>query len=172
MKIILGVDPGLASLGWGVLSSSGSSSVDIRYKAHGVISTSSTLPLPQRLLEVEQQFIAILARYAPSAFGYEQQFFVKNVTNGLEVAHTLGVLLLTCAKHNIPVQSFTPSNIKKRITGNARASKESVEKFMCMQLNMDIITPHHASDALAVALVRSYALERSQVHSALAGVLT
>ncbi len=173
MKIVLGVDPGLASLGWGVISYDwNGGAIDIRYKAHGVINTSASLCLPQRLLEIEQKFMAILARYSPFVLGYEQQFFVKNVSSGLEVAHTLGILLLYCAKYNIQAQSFTPSTIKKRITGNARASKESVEKFMCMQLNMDIIKPHHASDALAVALVQCYALERSYLNSSIPTGLT
>lgn len=169
MTVVLGVDPGLASLGWGVLSFDGSV---VRHHAHGVIETSAGSELSARLLEIEQKFDAVLSRYRPVAMGYEYQFFVKNVTSGLEVAHALGVVLLGCAKRRIGTQGFTPPAIKKQITGNARAQKDSVEKLMCLALNIDKIRPHHASDALAIALVRCYSMQREGLKSHIAGTIS
>ena len=162
MKCIVGIDPGLASLGWGVLSlDDNTSSAAIEYRAHGVINTPSDHDLPSRLFTIEQKFDALLSRYSPHALAYEQQFFVRNVTSGLEVAYALGVILLYCAKQNLPIVGYTPTKIKKQITGSAKASKESIEKFICHQLGIDKITPHHASDALATALVLCYAFQQN-----------
>ncbi len=149
---IVGVDPGLASLGWGIISIEQKTGQDICYHAHGVITTQAKRKISQRLLDIERQFDALLLRYNPFVLAYEKQFFVKNVTSGLEVAHALGVILLTCAKRNIEVYSYTPLQIKKQITGKAQAKKEIVEKLVCLQFGIDVINIHHSSDALAVAL--------------------
>lgn len=163
---IIGIDPGLASLGWGVLSIDGynsptttksnNASKQVNHLGHGIIATSSKDSLEYRLLAIEQAIDAIFSRYDISILVYEQQFFVKNVTSGLQVAHALGVVLLYAAKQGLRVHSFTPKEIKQQITGNASARKDTVGQFVCMQLGLDIIEAHHSADALGAALSYCY----------------
>lgn len=156
---ILGIDPGLASLGWGVIridennkNHNSDSCGEISHVAHGVIKTMSTDSLAQRLLFIEQSIDAIFSRYTIYALAYERQFFVKNVTSGMQVANALGVILLYAAKQGLVIESFTPKAIKLQVTGEANAKKDTVEKFLCHLLGMDSIEENHASDALGAAV--------------------
>lgn len=169
---VIGIDPGLASLGWGVLAIEkmtpaaasvyrGHDTSKVYHVGHGVIETSSEESLGNRLLYIEQSIDAIFSRYEIITLSYEKQFFVKNVTSGLNVAHALGVILLYAAKQNIRVTSFTPREIKQMITGKANAPKTTVQKFLCMQLGLDVIDLHHAADALGAAL--SYYYKHSSI---------
>ena len=160
---IIGIDPGLASLGWGILRASHTTNAkglfekqSIEHVAHGVIETYAKDSLGMRLLHIEQSIDAIFARYDISVLSYEQQFFVKNVTSGLQVAHALGVILLYAAKQGLEVVSFVPKAIKLQMTGSASAKKESVQKFVSMHLGLDEVKIHHAADALGVALCYCY----------------
>ncbi len=163
MRKVIGIDPGLASLGWAVLAyDSQRSSESIQYVTHGVIQTSKDLELSQRLLKLDIEFDTIMRRYEIREFAYEHQFFVKNVTSGLPVAHALGVILLYTAKHTIQVSSYTPPEVKKQITGNARSSKETVNKYVCIPLRLNNVTQHHAADALAVAMTHILKSQRSE----------
>lgn len=167
---VLGIDPGLASMGWGVLRMSTLTNAQktttavlqvqnqyaIEHMAHGVIETSSQEGMGHRLLHIEQFIDSLLARYPVNVLAYEKQFFVKNVTNGLQVAHALGVILLYAAKHAMLVESYTPKEIKLQITGTASAKKESVKKFICMQLGLDEVKLHHSADAMGAALCYAY----------------
>lgn len=153
---IIGIDPGLASLGWGVLSYTKNERDSVEHIAHGVIETYAKDSLGMRLLHIEQTIDAIFSRYDISILSYEQQFFVKNVTSGLQVAHALGVVLLYAAKQGLEVVSFVPKEIKLQITGSASAKKESVQKFISLQLGLDEVKIHHAADALGAALCHCY----------------
>ena len=167
---IIGIDPGLAMLGWGVIrvdnnfhirksNASASLNSEISYMADGVIETSSKDPLEKRLLKIEQSIDAIFTRYNITALVYEQQFFIKNVTSAMPVAHALGVVLLYAAKLGVKVHSFTPKEIKLQITGSATAKKDTVETFLCRYLGLDTISSNHSSDALGAAVSYFYKQE-------------
>lgn len=161
---VIGIDPGLAFLGWGVLAiedgvshrARSKSNKKVYHLGHGVIETSSKDSLGHRLMHIEQSIDAIFSRYDISVLAFEQQFFVRNVTSGLQVAHALGVILLYAAKQGLSTISFTPKEIKLQVTGSATAKKDTIEKFICQQLNLDMVELHHASDALGAALSYYY----------------
>ncbi len=157
MKTVIGIDPGLASLGWGIIQYSDvSHASSFEYIAHGVIETSSDRELHHRLYTLDVEFDRVMRRYQVQELAYEYQFFVKNVTSALPVAHALGIILLYGAKHNISVTHYTPKDVKKQITGNANASKDTVNTYVRLPLRVHNITPHHAADALAVALTHIF----------------
>ena len=165
MKTVIGIDPGLASLGWGIIQyNDNSSTAKFEYIAHGVISTPSDIELHHRLLTLDVEFDRVMRRYQVEELAYEYQFFVKNVTSALPVAHALGIILLYGAKHSISVSHYTPKDVKKQITGNANASKHTVNTYVCLPLRVHQVTPHHAADALAVALTHIF---RSQSNTIL-----
>jgi len=148
--LVLGIDPGLAETGWGLVSVQGSS---LRYHAHGCIKTKSTMSLEQRLLLLHQELMAILNAHQAAAAAIESLFFAKNISSALPVAHARGALYLSCALMQIPVFEYTPMVIKQAVSGNGRAEKEQVQAMVKVLLGMkELVKPDHAADALAAAI--------------------
>ncbi len=150
MTTILGIDPGLAGTGYGVIQAKGSK---ISYVTHGTISTQPTLGSGKRLQKIHFEICEIIRQYAPVVAGIENLYFAKNITSAFPVAQARGVALLAFAQSNIDIREFPPQEIKQAITGNGRAEKHQVQELVRFLLSLDEIPrPDHAADALATAI--------------------
>jgi crossover junction endodeoxyribonuclease RuvC len=149
--VILGVDPGLATIGYGVISSDNG-----RFNALccGVISTPAKLSVPDRLRIIEDRLSAVIEKYLPDAAAVEEIFFTKNITTGITVAEARGVILLTLHKRcGAQLFEYTPNQIKQAVTGYGGADKFQMQQMTAALLRLaDIPKPDDAADALAVAL--------------------
>ncbi|HNY17106.1 MAG TPA: crossover junction endodeoxyribonuclease RuvC [Treponemataceae bacterium] len=151
-RIVLGIDPGLASTGYGIVAASGNR---ISYVTHGVIETSPKTARPERLLAIFREISAVIERYAPTEAGMETLYFAKNVTSAMAVAEARGVVTLALALHGIALGEYTPHGIKQAVVGVARAEKAQVQESVRILLGLpEIPKPDHAADALAAAITR------------------
>ncbi|HUX20309.1 MAG TPA: crossover junction endodeoxyribonuclease RuvC [Spirochaetia bacterium] len=147
---VLGLDPGLADTGYGVIEAGEGR---IRHLIHGSITTSPTLPTGARLEKIRRAVVEIIDQFSPSQAGVESLYFAKNITSAIPVAQARGVLLLTLYEYNVPAFEFAPQQIKSAITGTGRADKRQVQELVRMLLGMEEYPkPDHASDALAAAI--------------------
>jgi crossover junction endodeoxyribonuclease RuvC len=156
-RVILGLDPGTASTGYGVVSICGN-----RFRAldYGVVQTSSRLALEQRLEIVFAQVGDILERHHPDATAVESLFFNTNVSTALAVGHARGVALLACARAGCAVFEYTPQQVKLAVVGYGKASKEQVMEMVRVLLGLaEAPKPDHASDALGVAICHANTLD-------------
>lgn len=148
---ILGIDPGLADTGWGVITSCGPRKT--LYKAHGCIKTPANQPLELRLKKLAEELQAVFAVYKPQRLAIEELFFAKNVSSALPVAHARGAALLTAAQNGCPCFAFTPNAIKQAVAGSGAADKKTVQNMVKVLLGLaGAPQPNHAADALAAAL--------------------
>ena len=147
---ILGIDPGLATTGWGVIKQDGSG---LRYVDHGVLTTKAGTPLPERLLNLQRQLESLLARFKPARAAVEELFFAKNTKTAMIVSQARGVILATIAKRGCELLEFTPLQIKQALTGFGRADKKQVE-FMVKQILKikELARLDDTIDAIAAAL--------------------
>lgn len=148
-KIIIGVDPGTATTGFGVISC-GSNLDCLQY---GVIQTSVGLPQAIRLKKISAELEKLIKKYRPEILAVENIFFFKNLKTAMPVSQAKGVILLTAAKNGIYVQEFSPLQIKTAVTGYGRAEKKQVQKMvqaiLCLK---QVPKPDDAADALAAAI--------------------
>jgi crossover junction endodeoxyribonuclease RuvC len=152
-RIIIGFDPGLARLGYGVISIMRGSQSCI---AFGCIETRATRALETRLRELHDRITALIATFRPHSAAVEKLFFAKNTKTAIDVSHARGVLLLALAHAGIPIQEFTPLQVKQAVTGYGKAEKRQVQKMLQTLLNLSSPPyPDDAADALAVALCAS-----------------
>ena len=148
--IVLGIDPGTAITGYGLVSEQGGQAVAV---AHGAITTASDLALPDRLLAIHRELDQIIRQYRPDQAAIEQLFFNKNVRTALAVGHARGVVMLTLAQAGVPMYEYTPLEVKLAVSGNGRADKRQVQHMVALLLNLaKIPKPDDAADALAIAL--------------------
>ena len=149
--IIVGFDPGLATLGYGVIEKG--KSLKPNMIDYGIISTPKTENLAVRLCMLEEGVKQIVAKFKPDEIAVEELFFAKNITTGINVAHARGVLLLTAVKECSRLYEYTPLQIKQALTGYGRADKHQIQAMVKSYLNLKSIPrPDDAADALAVAL--------------------
>lgn len=149
-RYILGIDPGLAHTGWGVVSWCGSS---LSCVAYGCVTTGTDLPLEQRLLKIFQQISAVIERFDPIAVGIETVWFGQNITAAFATGQARGAALVACAQRCLDVGEYTPKQIKMAVVGEGSAEKEQVQYMVQHILRLDQIPkPDHAADALAAAL--------------------
>jgi crossover junction endodeoxyribonuclease RuvC len=147
---IIGVDPGLASTGWGVLEYSGSR---LTYIAHGCIETQAGQPRGERLFFIYQSFVKILETYEPAESAIENLYFGKNVSSAMAVAEARGVLSMALSQRGLPVMELTPNAIKKAVVGESSAGKAQVQEMVRLILGLkEIPKPDHAADALGAAV--------------------
>ncbi len=150
MKTVLGVDPGTAITGWGVVAGDGRQLHLIEY---GVIRTSAKVPLPDRLLAIYNEMTALLRRHTPDVVAVEKLFFRRNVTSALAVGHARGVVFLAAAQAGLPVVEFTPVEVKQATTGYGGADKHQMQEMVRWLLKLEEPPrPDDAADALAVAI--------------------
>ena len=148
--VILGIDPGVARTGYGVVLKKGSSLTALSY---GCITTKKETALHLRYLEIYHTVEKIIRKTKPQALALEQLFFAKNVKTALTVSEARGVVLLLAGKHGLPVFEFTPLQVKQALTGFGRADKTQVQKMVKIVLGLqDVPRPDDTADALAIAL--------------------
>ena len=154
--IILGIDPGLATLGYGVIEKSPRG--ECRVLGYGVVTTPKDETLPVRLAILEEGITEVLEKYKPDEVSMEELFFSKNITTGIAVAHARGVALLTCVKSCGRLYEYTPMQIKQALTGYGRADKKQMQTVVASLLKLKTIPkPDDAADALAIALCHASA---------------
>ncbi|MDO8654867.1 MAG: crossover junction endodeoxyribonuclease RuvC [bacterium] len=153
---ILGIDPGTAITGYGVIEKKGRGGIHV---AHGCITTHKDTPKEQRLLLLEQGMMALFKEYKPDVVAVESLYFFKNLKTALPVSEARGVILLTIAKHKLPLYEFTPPQVKMSVTGYGKAEKKQIQKMVQLHLKLESLPkPDDAADALAVALTCSSVL--------------
>ena len=147
---ILGVDPGVATIGFGLIEADRGSQRLLRY---GVITTPAGLPLSNRLYQISQDMEELLSAFHPDEAAVEELFFSKNITTGIAVAHGRGVILLELERAGIPVYEYTPMQVKQAVAGYGGAEKRQVMLMTQRLLRMgEIPRPDYAADALAIAI--------------------
>lgn len=148
--VILGIDPGLATVGWGVITISGAECTMLEY---GHISTDKNLSLAERLQEIEKDLGVLIEKFNPDEAAIEELFFAKNQKTAMEVAQARGVILLTLQKHCVTVAGYTPLEVKQALTNYGGADKRQVQDMVKILLHLSAIPkPDDAADALALAL--------------------
>lgn len=145
---VLGIDPGLARTGYGLVGWEGGRT---RAAAAGVLRTSTSASVPERLAELHHDILGLIREYLPSAMAIETLFVNRNVQTSTGVGQAGGVVLLAAAQQDVPVYDYTPSQVKIAVTGYGRAPKDQVSRMVARLLDLDS-QPFDAADALAVAL--------------------
>ena len=148
--IVLGIDPGTAALGYGIVESSRGR---LREVDHGCLVTSPDTALPERLLAIHALVDELIALHSPRIVAIERLFFSKNVQTAFAVGQARGVVLLAAAQHRVPVVEATPNEVKSAIAGYGAADKEQVQRMVQLVLGMaELPRPDDAADALAIAV--------------------
>ena len=151
MKRVIGFDPGLAIVGYGVLDFD-----DFNHKTvvdYGVINTPKDESFPVRLALIYKAVTELIEKYKPDEIAAEELFFNTNITTGINVAHARGVLLLAAVHHCGKLYEYTPLQIKQAMTGYGRADKKQIQQMVKVYLGLQAVPkPDDAADALAVAL--------------------
>ncbi len=147
--VTIGIDPGTAILGFGVVEGDG----DSRLVDFGVIETPSALAMPERLVILYDAVTELLTQHKPDELAVEQLFFARNATTAIALGQARGVVLLAAAQREIPVTEYSPSEIKNAIVGYGKADKRQIQEMVRILLALDAVPqPDDAADALAVAL--------------------
>jgi crossover junction endodeoxyribonuclease RuvC len=162
--IVLGIDPGTASTGYGVVARTGSR---LRALEEGVITTAPVVPLERRLAEIHARVGELLDRHTPGAVAVEELYFGVNVRTAFAVGQARGVALLAAGQRGVPSRSYTPQQVKGAVCGHGRASKDQVARMVGRLLGLkDPPASDHAADALAIAICE---INRAPLAQALAG---
>ena len=147
--ITLGIDPGTALLGYGVVAGDGEPTA----VAYGVVETRADRPMPDRLLMLFDGVSELIHQYQPDVLAVEQLFFSRNVTTAIAVGQARGVVLLAAARAGTPVVEYSPAEVKQAVVGYGRAEKGQMQEMVRLVLGLDQVPhPDDAADALAVAL--------------------
>lgn len=147
---IIGIDPGFADMGFGVVTCNDSKLTCLDY---GSIKTSKTISLSERLLKLEQGLQKIIEKHQPDKASVEQLFFCNNTKTAIAVGQARGVILLTLIKNKIPLVECTPLQVKQAVTGYGKADKKQVQQMVKIILGLkEIPRPDDAADALAMAV--------------------
>ena len=147
---ILGIDPGYAIVGFGILDADGGKVQMLRC---GAIHTPAGVPMPMRLLQIQEDLETLIHRFSPDELAIEELFFNTNVTTGIGVAQARGVILAAAARLGVPVFEYTPSQVKQAVVGYGKAEKRQVMEMTRRILSLTSVPkPDDAADAVAVAL--------------------
>jgi crossover junction endodeoxyribonuclease RuvC len=151
--LILGIDPGLERIGYGLVSRQGST---LKPVAYGLIE-SPRIAIPDRLRLIDEQFQALLDQHKPDSVATERQLFAANKTTALDVAKALGVILLACGQKGLPWAEYTPPEVKLAVVGNGAAEKHQVQFMVTKLLGLEKPPkPDDVSDALAIAICHCF----------------
>ena len=147
---ILGIDPGVAIVGFGLIESDRGT---LRMLQYGAITTPAGLPLATRLAQINQDIEELIGTFRPDEISVEELFFSKNITTGIAVAHARGVILCAAEKKKIPIYEYTPMQVKQAVAGYGLADKKQVMDMTRRLLKLKSVPrPDDAADALAIAL--------------------
>ncbi len=166
---ILGIDPGFAIVGFGLLESDGGVQ---RLVTCGAITTPAGEPLPSRLAQIADDMDTLLERFRPDAMAVEELFFNNNITTGISVAQARGVILLSAQRAGVPIFEYSPSQVKQAVAGYGKAEKRQVMAMVKRLLGLNAVPkPDDAADAVAIALchARSFTSRLSLLDSARPG---
>ncbi|MBV9548711.1 MAG: crossover junction endodeoxyribonuclease RuvC [Alphaproteobacteria bacterium] len=150
---IMGLDPGLSVMGWGVIAVEGSRLTHI---AHGVIATKPAAGLGARLMELHRVLGAVIAQHGPAAIAVEQAFVAKDASAALKLGHARAVALLAAAEAGLEIAEYAPNQIKKCVVGAGHAGKEQVQFMVKRLLPACSVTRADAADALAAAIAHAH----------------
>ncbi|GGF90695.1 crossover junction endodeoxyribonuclease RuvC [Paenibacillus aceti] len=151
---ILGIDPGIAIVGFGFIDKQGSKCTPVQY---GCIETKAHTPEEDRLLYVYEGMVQLIEKYKPDAVALEKLFFNRNVTTAMSVGQARGVLVLAAVQKGLPVAEYTPMQVKQAIVGYGKAEKRQVQEMTRMFLKLKAIPkPDDVADALAVAICHAH----------------
>jgi crossover junction endodeoxyribonuclease RuvC len=163
---ILGLDPGLALMGWGVIDMAGTR---LTHVAHGVIATRTAEGLGPRLMRLHSALADVIAELRPGAIAVEQAFVHKDPSAALKLGHARAVALLAAAQAGLDIAEYTPNHIKKCIVGSGHAGKEQVQAMVRRLLPQSGVNQADAADALAAAIAHAHlAGTRARIAAALA----
>lgn len=147
---ILGIDPGIAIVGFGLIESNRGS---VRMLQYGAVTTEAGLPLATRLVQIENDMTALISQLKPDEIAVEELFFSKNITTGIAVAHGRGVILCTAERLGVPIFEYTPMQVKQAVAGYGLADKKQVMDMTKRLLKLKAVPkPDDAADALAIAI--------------------
>lgn len=149
--VILGIDPGLADTGFGVIKKE--KNKELACLSYGTIKTPAGEAMAERLAIINKKLNILIKKYKPDLFGVEQLFFCKNIKTALAVGQARGVIILSAAQNKIPLAEFTPLEVKQAVAAYGHAGKEQVQKMVKILLNLsEMPRPDDAADALAIAI--------------------
>lgn len=158
---ILGIDPGLATLGYGVIEADRGNYKLIQF---GTVTTPPGVPMPQRLRAIYSGVSQLMDIYQPDDVAFEELFFAKNITTGMSVSAARGVALVAVANRTDNIYEYTPMQIKQAVTGYGGADKHQVQHMVKLLLHMnEIARPDDAADGLAVALTHANSMHAKQL---------
>ena len=147
---ILGIDPGIAIVGFGLIESDRGA---MRMLQYGAVTTEAGLPLATRLVQIEDDMRALIQQLRPDEIAIEELFFSKNITTGIAVAHGRGVVLCTAERLGVPIFEYTPMQVKQAVVGYGLAEKRQVMDMTKRLLKLKAVPkPDYAADALAIAI--------------------
>ncbi|WP_160034371.1 crossover junction endodeoxyribonuclease RuvC [Paenibacillus sp. An7] len=150
----LGIDPGIAIVGFGFIDKTGSKLTPVQY---GCIQTEAHTPDEERLLHVYEAMLQLIDKYKPDAVALEKLFFNRNVTTAMSVSQARGVLILAAIQRGLPIAEYTPMQVKQAIVGYGKAEKRQVQEMVKMYLKLQAIPkPDDVADALAVAICHAH----------------
>lgn len=148
--VVIGIDPGTASTGYGVVAGAGTR---LRALAQGVITTAAAQSAERRLAEIHRRVGELLDEHRPEAVAIEELYFGANVRTAFAVGQARGVVLLAAGQRDVPTRSYTPQQVKAAVCGNGRADKQQVGRMVARLLGLGAEpASDHAGDALAVAI--------------------
>jgi crossover junction endodeoxyribonuclease RuvC len=157
---ILGMDPGIVSMGYGIIETSGEEITPIGY---GALASKARSPIGERLRYLYNELLKIISQFQPNAAAIEQPFVARNVKSAMAVGRAQAVAILAAASSGIPVYEYTPTQVKQRVADYGASSKEQIQEMVRLQLGIpQVPEPSDAADALAVAIchLRETHLER------------
>ena len=150
----MGIDPGYAIVGYGVIENKEG---DNRYIGHGAVTTPAGMPLHLRLMEIYRDIGTLLDTFKPDAVAVEELFFNTNVKTAIQVGHARGVILLACGEKGVPIYEYTPLQVKQSVVGYGRAEKKQVMEMTRIMLRLKAVPrPDDAADALAIAICHGH----------------
>jgi crossover junction endodeoxyribonuclease RuvC len=156
MTLVLGIDPGTATTGYGLVREEGDA---LQAVAFGVIETAAGEALAQRLASLYTQLSDLVLTYKPDAAAVEELFFSRNVRTAMAVGQARGVVLLTLVHARVPVDEYTPREVKQAVAGYGSAAKEQVQEMVRLLLDLPVVPrPDDAADALAIAICHLHAM--------------
>ncbi|MCK5155605.1 MAG: crossover junction endodeoxyribonuclease RuvC [Spirochaetales bacterium] len=148
--VILGIDPGLAQTGWGIVAAEGQK---FKLLSYGVIKTDKAKPLEVRIFSIVKIIEDLIKKYDPSDISIEDIYFFKNISSAIPIAKVIGAIGVAAMNHNLKFRTFTPLQIKTALTGIGRAEKHQIQEMVRLLLSLkEIPRPDHAADALAAGI--------------------
>ncbi|HSX14846.1 MAG TPA: crossover junction endodeoxyribonuclease RuvC [Candidatus Saccharimonadales bacterium] len=154
---ILGIDPGTATTGFGIIDSQGQK---LKFIGGGVITTPAAADMPDRLLTIKREISQVVGEYKPDQMAVELLYFARNSSTAISVGQARGVVLLAAAEASIPVVEFTPLQVKQAVTGYGKATKRQIQEMVQTLLSLsELPRPDDAADALACAIAAAQSVQ-------------